>query len=92
MVVDDAVKEVSQILPIMELVKKVNKPLVLFSKDLREDPTSTMVYNNMKGIVSSVAVNIPWAAGVERENLVDIATLTGATLVDNQHVLMMEDV
>ena len=37
-------------------------------------------------------MNIPWAAGVEKENLKDIATMTGATLVDNEYGLHIKDV
>lgn len=51
-----------------------------------------MVYNSKKGIVQCAAVNIPWAGGVELENLKDIAAMTGATLVDNEHVLKLEDI
>jgi chaperonin GroEL len=51
-----------------------------------------MVFNNRKGIVKSVGVNIPWTGGLELENLKDIAALTGATFVDNEHVLRIEEV
>ena len=51
MVVAAAIKEVQDILPALELVKKANKPLVVFSEDLRDEPASTMVYNCKKGIV-----------------------------------------
>ena len=51
MVVQGAITEVQEILPALELVKKVNKPLVVFSEDLRDEPASTMVYNCKKGIV-----------------------------------------
>jgi len=51
MVVAAAIKEVQDILPALELAKKVNKPLVVFSEDLRDEPVSTMVYNCKKGIV-----------------------------------------
>jgi len=71
----------------LELVKKANKPLVIFSMDLQEEPCSTLVYNAKKGIVKCCAVNIPWAAGVELEQLRDIAAMTGATVVDNEHML-----
>lgn len=76
----------------MELVKNAKKPLVLFSTDLREDPASIMIYNNTKGIVKSAAVNMPWTGGVEIENLKDIAALTGATYVDNEHALLLSEV
>lgn len=42
--------------------------------------------------MSCAAVNVPWAGGVERENLQDIAVLTGATLVDNEHKLLLSEV
>lgn len=60
--------------------------------DLQDDPASTMIYNCKKGIVKCMAVNIPWAAGIEQDNLKDIATITGATFVDNDHILKLEDV
>ena len=37
-------------------------------------------------------MNVPWAAGVQKESLKDIAAMTGATIVDNEHVLKLEDV
>lgn len=92
LVVASPIARVEEILPIMEMVKKAKQPLVVFSTDLREEPASTMVYNNMKGIMQSAAVNIPWAGGVERDNLEDVAALTGATLVDNEHKLLLSEV
>jgi chaperonin GroEL len=76
----------------MELVKKAKKPLVVFSMDMQEEPLSTMVYNSKKNIVKCCAVNIPWAAGIELENLRDIAAMTGATVVDNLHMLSVRQV
>ena len=91
LVVADRIERVEQIVPIMELVKKQKKPLILFSMDLQDDPTSTMIYNIRKGIVQCCAVNVPWSAGIERDNLQDIATMTGATLVDNEHDILLKD-
>ena len=51
---------------------------------------STMIYNNQKDIVQCCAVNIPWTAGVEKENLKDIAVMTGATLIDEY--VSLEDI
>ena len=83
LVVADKIKDVQEVLPVLELVKKAKRPLVVFSEDLREDPMSAMVYNVKKGIIQCVAVNMPWTGGVEKDNLKDIAVLTGATVVDN---------
>lgn len=92
LVVADKIDHIQNLLPILELVKKSKKPLVIFSMDLQEEPASTLVYNNIKGIVSCAAVNIPWAGGVELEQLKDIAVMTGATIVDNEHMLTLPQV
>ena len=42
--------------------------------------------------MSCAAVNIPWAGEIEIENLKDIAILTGATLIDNQHDILLSEV
>lgn len=90
--VNDKIAQTSEILPVLELCKKHNRPLVLFSLDLREDPASMMVYNNKSGSLKTAAVNIPWSGGMETETLKDIAAMTGATVVDNQHYLELKDV
>jgi len=51
-----------------------------------------MLYNNSKDILNCCAINIPWLAGVQKEVLKDIAVMTGATVVDNEYVLKLEDV
>ena len=94
LVVADKITKVSQIVPIMEMVKKspMKRSLLLVSEDLQQDPLSTMVYNNKKEIIECCAINIPWLAGVHKEQLKDIAAMTGATLVDNEYGLKLEDV
>ena len=53
---------------------------------------STMIYNNEKNTVQCCAVNVPWAAGVQKESLKDIAVMTGATLIDDEFDLKLEEV
>ena len=45
-----------------------------------------------KDIIQCCAVNVPWSAGIQKEILKDIAVMTGATLVDNEFGLKIEDV
>lgn len=51
-----------------------------------------MVYNNSKGIVQCAAINMPWMADLQKELIKDVAVMTGATLVDNEYGLKVEDV
>ena len=48
LVVADKISKVSEILPVMDLVKQSpsNRPLLIFSEDLQDEPMSTMIYNN----------------------------------------------
>ena len=88
----NSISSVSEIAPILEIAKAAKRPFVLFCEDLQEEPMSTMIYNNEKDIIQCCAVNVPWSAGVEKESLKDIAVMTGATLVDDEFGLMLEDV
>ena len=78
--VSDKIDHIQNLLPILELAKKAIKPLAIFSMDLQDEPASTLVYNNKKGIVSCTAVNIPWTGGVEQENLKDVAVMTEVSI------------
>ncbi len=92
LVVADKIREVQDISPVMELVKKTKRSLLIFSEDMQQDPLSMLVYNNSKAILNCCAVNVPWIANLEKEILKDIAVATGATLIDNQYGLKLSDV
>lgn len=81
-----------EILPALDLAKRLSRPLLVFSESMEDDPLSIMVYNNKKGDITSCAINIPYLVGLEKEILKDIAVLTGATLLDNEYSLMLKDV
>jgi chaperonin GroEL len=64
LVVANKITQVKHIIPILDLVKKTNRSLIIFSEDMQEDPLSTMIFNNIKGIISCCAVNVPWMADI----------------------------
>ena len=51
-----------------------------------------MIYNCKKGIIKCIAVNIPWAAGIEKDNLEDIAILTGGELISDDLGMKLDNV
>ncbi len=73
LVVMSKITDVSEINPILDLVKKTKRSFILFSEDLQTDPLSMMVYNNSKGNIQCCAVNVPWMGNVQKEMLKDIA-------------------
>ena len=92
LVVANKITSVKEIMPVLELVKKTKRSLVVFSEDLQQDPLSMMVYNNNKDTLKCCAVNVPWTAGYEKDLLTDLAVHTGATVVDNGFKLKLEQV
>lgn len=51
-----------------------------------------MIYNNEKDILKCCAINVPWMADIHKEMLKDIAVMVGATLVDNEYGLQLDQV
>jgi chaperonin GroEL len=51
LVVADKIKDVKEIVPILDMAKKTKRALFVVSEDLQQDPMSTMIYNNQKDIV-----------------------------------------
>ncbi len=51
-----------------------------------------MIYNNSKDIVKCCAVNVPWMANVQKEILKDIAIATGATIIDNEYEIKLDQI
>lgn len=64
LVVADRITEVSQLAPILEIVKRTKRSFFLVSEDLQEEPMSTMIYNNQKDIIKCCAINVPWMADI----------------------------
>jgi len=91
LVVADRITTVEEIAPILDMAKRANRQLFVVSEDLQEEPMSTMIYNNRKEIVKCCAINMPWMADIQKETIKDIACLVGATLVDNEFGLRIED-
>lgn len=82
----DKLKDSKQIVKILDLVKPLNRPLLIFCEHLMSDPMGTLVYNVRREEMEACAVNIPWMGEVESEIFDDLSIVTGGTVVDNDKV------
>lgn len=71
---------------LLELIKPLNRPIVIFSENLKNDPFSTLIYNIKRDQTEACAVNLPWMGDKEDDLLEDIAFVTKSTLVDNEEI------
>lgn len=78
-------------LPVLEMVARAGKPLVIIAEDVEGDLLAAMVINKLQGVLPVVATKAP-GFGDRRKNLLeDMAILTGGKLVSEDLGLSFEN-
>ena len=84
MVTDYKITQVEQILPILELVAREARPLVIVAEDIEGQALAAMIMNAMRGSLKIAGIKAPFY-GEERRNLLsDLAMSTGATFITRE--------
>lgn len=78
---DRKVTNIKQILPILEQVAKLDKPMLLVCEDLEGEALSSLILNANQGIIKFAAIKAPGFNETRRAYLEDLAIITGATLI-----------
>ncbi len=84
LVTDKKVSAVADILPLLEKVLKVTKNLVIVASDIDGEALATLAVNKLRGTVNVIGVKAPGFGDRQKDNLGDIATLTGGTVISEQ--------
>ena len=80
-VTDQKLSSVNDILPLLEKQLGTSKDLLLIAEDIEGEALATLAVNKLRGTINVVAVKAPGFGDRRKENLSDIAALTGATLI-----------
>lgn len=90
-ITDKKINNVTEFLPILEkLAAAGKKDVVLIADEVEGEALSILVLNKLKGVFNTVAVKAPSFGDRRKEILDDIAILTGATVISEEHGLTFE--